>query len=243
MKNAGLLFLLSIVFFNSCSFKKRAYRKGYYIDWVFQKENKSENKNHSKKHSVSKIKSREYVTNDPEFIVASAGNLTFNAVILANAKKSADTICGDLLTLKKGSDYFKVKVVEVNETQIKYKRCDNLDGPLIIVHKNDVYSIKYKNGITEHFERIIEKEKDSPIKQIHPDAESAVIWLVCTIFLSIAGLILALIFAARAKRKILAEPHKYTGLKTVKVVQIIALTLLIIALVLGTLFMIVLLGI
>ena len=50
-----------------------------------------------------------------------------------------------------------VKVLEVNIDNIKYKRCDNLDGPLITILKSEVLVIKYANGTKQ----VIEKSNSS----------------------------------------------------------------------------------
>jgi hypothetical protein len=41
------------------------------------------------------------------------------------------------------------KVVEINQTEIKYKKSNNPDGPVYVVDKNDVALIEYKNGSKE----------------------------------------------------------------------------------------------
>jgi len=51
----------------------------------------------------------------------------------------------DILTLKSG-DVLTVKTIEIDDTEIKYKRYEQLDGPLRIINKSDAYSIKYANG-------------------------------------------------------------------------------------------------
>ncbi len=45
-----------------------------------------------------------------------------------------------------------VKVLEINPTEIIYKRFDNLEGPNIIVLKSDVARIVYANGTREEFD-------------------------------------------------------------------------------------------
>lgn len=41
------------------------------------------------------------------------------------------------------------KVVEINQTEIKYKKANNPDGPVYVVDKTDVALIEYKNGSKE----------------------------------------------------------------------------------------------
>ena len=56
----------------------------------------------------------------------------------------------DVMTLRDGNDLI-VKVTEINETEIKYKDFKNLDGPIRVVYKSDVFSIKYQNGVKSVF--------------------------------------------------------------------------------------------
>lgn len=56
----------------------------------------------------------------------------------------------DVITMKDGKDV-DAKVLEISTTEIKYKNCDNLEGPTIAVLRKDVFSIKYANGKKEVF--------------------------------------------------------------------------------------------
>ncbi|MER2996920.1 hypothetical protein [Pontibacter populi] len=51
----------------------------------------------------------------------------------------------DILT-KRNGDELQVKVQEITLTEVKYKRFDNLEGPLISILKSEVFMIKYENG-------------------------------------------------------------------------------------------------
>ncbi|GGG37335.1 hypothetical protein [Hymenobacter glacieicola] len=54
----------------------------------------------------------------------------------------------DLLTKSSGEE-LQVKVLEITPTEIRYKRTDNPDGPLITVRRTDVFMIRYANGTKE----------------------------------------------------------------------------------------------
>jgi hypothetical protein len=43
------------------------------------------------------------------------------------------------------------KVEEIGQSELKYRRCNNLTGPIISVLKSDVSQILYSNGTGEHF--------------------------------------------------------------------------------------------
>lgn len=56
----------------------------------------------------------------------------------------------DLLT-KRNGDELSVKVIEITPAEVKYRRADNPDGPLISVWRSDVFMIRYANGTKEVF--------------------------------------------------------------------------------------------
>lgn len=58
------------------------------------------------------------------------------------------TIAQDVIVKKDGST-IQSKVMEINETEIKYKKWSNQDGPLYSIKSNEVYSISFQNGEVE----------------------------------------------------------------------------------------------
>lgn len=60
---------------------------------------------------------------------------------------------GDLFSqdiiVKNNGENIKAKISEVGITEIRYKRWDNLNGPIMVISKQDVATIKYKNGTKE----------------------------------------------------------------------------------------------
>ena len=56
----------------------------------------------------------------------------------------------DLLT-KRNGDEVQVKVLEITPLEVKYRRTDNPDGPLISVYKSEVFMIRYASGAKEVF--------------------------------------------------------------------------------------------
>ncbi|WP_033370542.1 hypothetical protein [Hymenobacter norwichensis] len=54
----------------------------------------------------------------------------------------------DVLT-KTNGDELNVKVLEITPTEVRYKRTDNPDGPLITVRRSDVFMVRYANGTKE----------------------------------------------------------------------------------------------
>jgi hypothetical protein len=72
--------------------------------------------------------------------------LMFLAVCLFPVLVSAQ----DVITLKSG-DEIQAKVTEVGQTEVKYKRFDNPDGPTYTVNKSDIFMVKYQNGQKDVF--------------------------------------------------------------------------------------------
>lgn len=58
----------------------------------------------------------------------------------------------DLITLKNGEEH-NGKVIEVTETDIKYKKAESPDGPTRVVSKTEVFSILYQNGTKDVFNK------------------------------------------------------------------------------------------
>lgn len=54
----------------------------------------------------------------------------------------------DLLTKRNGEE-ISVRVVEITPSEVRYRRADNPNGPLITIWKSDVFQIRYANGSLE----------------------------------------------------------------------------------------------
>jgi hypothetical protein len=46
---------------------------------------------------------------------------------------------------------YVVKVIEIEDSKVKYRKFDNLEGPLYSVAKNEILSIHYSNGTRDTF--------------------------------------------------------------------------------------------
>jgi hypothetical protein len=56
----------------------------------------------------------------------------------------------DLITLKTGEQIHS-KIMEVGQTEIRYKKFDNQNGPVYVVLKSDISAILYENGTKDLF--------------------------------------------------------------------------------------------
>ncbi|MCX6203759.1 MAG: hypothetical protein NTY43_05625 [Bacteroidetes bacterium] len=59
----------------------------------------------------------------------------------------------DTLSTRYGENIL-VKVIEVGTTEVKYKKLDNLNGPVFSILKSDLLMIKYENGTNDDFSSI-----------------------------------------------------------------------------------------
>ena len=64
----------------------------------------------------------------------------------------------DLITKKSGEDV-KAKVIEVTTTEIKYKKAENINGPLFTILKSDVLLLRYENGSKDVFDEVVVSDK------------------------------------------------------------------------------------
>jgi hypothetical protein len=137
-------------------------------------------------------------------------------VELKSSPKLVNDDCGDLLTLRNG-DEIKVKVLELTTTEIKYKRCDNIDGPLHAISKSEVFSIKYSNGTKEIIPQLA-STNDS--KATHWATLTALgcsllaillIYVLGIVFLSVIGAA-ALVLSIIGYKNTKDHPEKYKGL-------------------------------
>lgn len=165
MKNSKaflVFFIISLLFF-SCSISKRHYLPGYSVEWRTISENAESNRNKTNNSVQSEIANyRSYNRFDtltgkfPDNdlpLTASADGFACSKKIAVSGKNIKNqryfpVLDCDSITLKNGNEIYG-KVIEISSTEIKYKRCDNIEGPTIIINKSDVAKIKYTNGATE----------------------------------------------------------------------------------------------
>ena len=149
----------------------------------------------------------------------------------------AVTLCysQDVITTKTGDD-IQAKVMEVGNTEIKFKRMDNPDGPLFTLLKSDVLMIRYANGTKDIFSLEPKKGLNAPefstedyFRQGQLDAKTHYTahkpagsgTLLTTIFLSpIVGLVPAIITSTTEpedanlgypNKELMQNPEYYNG--------------------------------
>lgn len=132
--------------FQNCTVQKRIHQKGYYVS-------------HKKHTNNLKSKNENSTPVNDNYLIAGLNNELSYGLI----KKilPADT-CGDILIFN-DSTHLAVKVLEITDQIIKYKRCDNFNGPNYSTNKNKIATIVYSGGAREVFSKPIVGCKDSLI--------------------------------------------------------------------------------
>ena len=220
MKIKKIILLLPILTLFNCSLQKRKYQSGYFLSW--NKNNLSIAKNEKQK--GFNVQKNEIKFNEISFekdITTSANNKItkiFNNTIKNNL--ALPDSC-DQIIYKDGTE-IKAKITEINTSEIRYKRCDFIDGPTFVEKQNKVFMIKYSNGKSEMFKT--EKADEYNTSKIIQDSQKiydinketnpfSIASFVCSILgfypLIILGSILGLIFGKIAKNQIKSEPNKY----------------------------------
>ena len=220
MKIKKIILLLPILTLFNCSLQKRKYQSGYFLSW--NKNNLSIAKNEKQK--GFNVQKKEIKFKDISFekdITASANNKVtkiFNNSITNNV--AFPDSCDEII-YKDGTE-IKAKITEINTSEIRYKRCDFIDGPTFVEKQNKVFMIKYANGKSEMFktEKAVEYNNGKIIqdsqkindkdKKTNPFSKASLICSILGVYpLIILGSILGLIFGALAKNEIKSEPNKY----------------------------------
>ncbi|MBX3165151.1 MAG: DUF4190 domain-containing protein [Bacteroidetes bacterium] len=230
--------IVSVLMFSSCAIKKRSYMRGYHVEWVKSKH--STNKNGvTKKNSAKPERQKVESTNDNLIISASAENS--KEYIISTLPKCSilpPDSCDNII-LKNG-DIVKGNVTDISDI-IKYKRCDNLNGPSYSVKKGEVFMIQYRNGTKDVFnaqsdeELYAELEKlatspstpsnnqlnNTTLQQTSTNIQKTHGLAVASMVLGILALVswyasflfalLAMIFAGVALSKINTFPKEYKG--------------------------------
>ena len=83
--------------------------------------------------------------------VLTIGNISYAGFPVTERKVTIfiDSKCDNII-LKDGSE-ISAKIVEITPDLIKYRKCNNLDGPLFSINTNDVLLIRYLDGTKEVF--------------------------------------------------------------------------------------------
>lgn len=82
------------------------------------------------------------------------------AIFISNNTYGQDTIF-----LKSSSSFIEAKIIEVNSSNLKYKKHSNIDGPTYTISKNDISKVHYQNGDIETYTDVITKTNIANIQR------------------------------------------------------------------------------
>ena len=122
----------------------------------------------------------------------------------------------DTIVRKDGSSILS-KVIEIDKTDIKYKKFENLEGPSYLISKSEINYIRYQNGTVDSFNVVTKKQPvvyvkkplsemylkgQEDAKQYYTRYKPAADWtLGLTIPLNAFGIFPAVIFSATPPEK------------------------------------------
>jgi hypothetical protein len=221
MRNTAALCLLILL--ASCGLQKRHYRSGFYVQWQGQGHHES---GHNQKRSITLPEVDVNADPDRSLVVSASNQNTFKPVITPGISKYlglGPDSC-DVILLSNGSE-IQATILEVNPTEIKYKKCRMPDGPMFVTRKADVFRVTYKDGTKEVFQNkvIPNSVRQTPVPRVRKNTKLATKALIFSllglypfIFLfGIVGSILATIHLQRIRK----YPDSYGGEKKAKVAQ------------------------
>lgn len=144
-----LSLLLFVFVFSSCTIQKRKYQKGMYVN-VKHKVHHNKIEKNKKDDALSivdlKVMVKEVAVSKQELVASiakAAPPIPKTKPIKINEVEN-DT-CGDLIIMLDGA-VIEAKVLEVNQTNVKYKKCNNINGPTYTTTLEKIERIQYKDG-------------------------------------------------------------------------------------------------
>lgn len=91
----------------------------------------------------------------------------------------------DTIVMKSGEEV-SVKVVKIGTSEIEYKKCENIEGPLYSAKKQDVFMIKYANG-TKELIKNEDRKGETDVLKAEKSAKPSFIYTVIAFGLTAIG--------------------------------------------------------
>ena len=95
----------------------------------------------------------------------------------------------DNIILKDGKE-ISAKIIEITPDIIKYKKCKNLDGPLISIYKSDILMLRYADGTKDIIN--VAEERKSEYKKDNTTSFFGFLSIMCSVF---SWIVLGIVFA------------------------------------------------
>jgi hypothetical protein len=220
-------FLIAFLFSN-CSIDKRLYRPGFHIEWRNNKTAISDNsaienpKQNSKEELKNDLKHNQEIkllknSDNNSFVTKYQEINETDSKKLKSKTKIVIDSC-DLIVCNNG-DEIDAKVLEIGLSEIKYKKCDNPNGPTISIKKADVLMIKYPNGTKDIIKQTSSgnstSKNDNDGPKLNPLALTSMILGILSLlavisYFMIAMGIVAIILGIVANKQIKTSPENYT---------------------------------
>jgi len=143
--------ILSLLLFafvvSSCTIQKRKYQKGMYVNVKhYVHHNKIEKNKKEDALSIVELKVKEVAVSKQELVASIAKAAPpITKTKPAKIKETKNDTCGDLIIMLDGA-VIEAKVIEVTQTNVKYKKCNNVNGPTYTTALEKIERIQYKDG-------------------------------------------------------------------------------------------------
>ncbi len=225
-----VLTIFSLAF--SCTIQKRNYMSGYHLEWKKTKRNllKHNQRNHSgtnenflsplglRQSEVTQfILRKEHLSFENKSPRTKSSQASLKRSSLRNKKHKDEVRKSDScdVLVKKNGDEIQVKVLELTTDEVKYRKCEHLDGPIYVALKSEVFMIKYANGTKDVMPA---KEPPAPQKKEFKVRKTEALGVLGFIS-SLVGLFvaalplgaLAVIFGSVSLSKIAKHPDELRG--------------------------------
>ncbi len=188
LRSRSVLFVLCSVFIlGSCTEEKRKHLAGYHIDFVKNKHKVKQEKSIDPSSETIALARAEENLDRSNRTLFPLSKLQDKPQKLHELKHEKEVITCDRLTLKNG-DELAVKVLEITETEVKYKKCDFPDDPTVSISKARVFMIVYSNGTKEVFDATEERFESSTETVDRSDTKLNTLSIIAFIFGVIAVL-------------------------------------------------------
>lgn len=159
------IFAALVLVLSSCSLQKRLYMNGYHVQWRVE----GDESDLAKQDISEELEKVPLVAADESngFTASLIGDDKFiplkqpaiiNGRMLANPTVQLLEEC-DVIVKKDGVE-ISAKVMETSSDLVKYKDCDNQQGPLFILELSEIAKIKYADGTSEIFFSKSKEESD-----------------------------------------------------------------------------------
>ncbi len=228
MKKSFLIITLSTLLLQSCLVSNTTKLKGHKPTFgkMIVSENQNENSGLLNQEQIVKIETKQETLTELSYENPELTDIATTEDEIIDLPKQKNYLFNagcDKITFLNGNEE-EVKLMEIGDDYVKYKRCDNLDGPTFTLSKSKLFMIVYSNGSKE----VIDHNQQNP--NLNKQSENSTYkWradedinnsgrethplAIASFAFGLLGFIplLGAIFGAIAIEKIKKNPEKYRG--------------------------------